>query len=663
MDVPLHSDFVNRPSEAPSPCCGFVGRAALCALAIALFAACLASPASAQVYTFDAPQVALEGRPFTVTVTGAPADSAAAYVLRVDGREVGPMQLLEGGALAIENVSIDDAGGARLEVIQDGTVAAIHETHVIPGWISILPPVLAIAVALLFKQVIPALFLGIWVGAWATLGLTLQGLWVGLLETFQVYVLGALANPDHAAIILFSLMIGGMVGIVSRNGGMQGVVNHIVRWAKTARDGQLAAGLLGLAIFFDDYANTLVVGNTMRPVTDKLRISREKLAYIVDSTAAPVACLAFVTTWIGYEVGLIGTAVAGIEGFNESAYSIFLQSILYSFYPIFAIFFVFNVAWSPKEFGPMLAAERRARRTGQVLSEGAQVDAAAVADDGGELAAKKNVPHRSVNAIVPVLVLVVAVLAGLYATGEGDSLRDIIGSADSYRSLMWASLLSVIVAAALSIGQRILSLNETIDAWYAGLKAMLYAMIILVLAWGLSDITTVLHTADYLVSILGESLPPGVIPAIIFVIAAATAFATGTSWGTMGILMPLVIPLAWAVLEINGMADPEHYYLIYSSVSCVLAGAVWGDHCSPISDTTILSSMASGCDHIEHVRTQLPYALVVGVVGILVGTLPTGFGFPWWMSMLIGAAILFVGLRVFGKEVQPYVPGENKPIR
>ncbi len=603
----------------------------------------------AQDYEWDAPRVVLVDRPFNIEITGGAPDSAASFALRVDGRHDFPMQHSPDGTLRAGGVTLRTFGKANLDLVRDGSVVASRDAQVIPGWISVLPPVIAIAVALLFKQVIPALFLGVWIGAWAALGIDLSGLWGGLLETFQVYVLDALANPDHAAIILFSLMIGGMVGIVSRNGGMQGVVNYIVRWADSARDGQIATGVLGLVIFFDDYANTLVVGNTMRSVTDKLRISREKLAYLVDSTAAPVACLAFVTTWIGYEVGLIGTAVAGIDGFDESAYSVFLQSILYSFYPIFAVFFVFNVAWSPKEFGPMLRAERRARRTGQVLSPGAKVDEAAA--KGEELGAKPGVPHRAFNAIAPVLVLVVSVLVGLYVTGEGDTLRDRIGSADSYRSLMWGSLLGVVIAAALSVSQRVLNLNETIDAWYAGLKSMLYAMIILVLAWALSDVTNVLHTADYLVSVLGESLPAGVIPALVFLIAAATAFATGTSWGTMGILMPLVVPLAWAVLELNGMADPEHYYVIYSSVSCVLAGAVWGDHCSPISDTTILSSMASGCDHIDHVRTQLPYAMLVGVVAIGLGTLPTGFGFPWWISMLVGLAVLFVGLRVLGQDV------------
>jgi Na+/H+ antiporter NhaC len=427
-----------------------------------------------------------------------------------------------------------------------------------------------------------------------------------------------------------------------------------VGWANTPRRAQLATGTLGVGMFFDDYANTLVVGNTMRPVTDRLKVSREKLAYIVDSTAAPVACVAFVTTWIGYEVGLVGTAVEGLDGFNQGAYSIFLSSLAYSFYPWLALYFVFVVANSSRDFGPMARAEIRARTTGQVVSPQAKLDKAAE-EDNDEMRPKDDIPLRAYNAVIPILVLVGTVLGGLYVTGEGESLRDIIGSADSYTSLIWGSLLGVLTAAVLSVGQRLLSLEETVEAWYGGLKSMLFAMIILVLAWALSDITGVLHTADYLVSVLGTTLPPGVVPAIIFVLAAATAFATGSSWGTMGILMPLVVPLVWAVLQANNMADPSNYHIMYSAVSCVLAGSVWGDHCSPISDTTILSSMASGCDHIDHVRTQLPYAMSVGLVALLVGTLPAGFGFPWWLSLLIGAVLLSGALRLFGTPVDTQV--------
>ena len=280
----------------------------------------------------------------------------------------------------------------------------------------------------------------------------------------------------------------------------------------------------------------------------------------------------------------------------------------------------------------MYTAEQRARTLGQVSSgsigEQDEKDHQAIEPIPGK-------PQRAFNALIPVVSLIAVVLIGLYVTGygEGKNLRQIIGDADSYKALMWGSLVSVFVAAALSLGQRILTLEETMEAWFAGLRDMLFALIILVLAWALSAVTEVLHTADFLVSILGDSLPPGTIPVLIFCISAITGFATGSSWGAMGILMPLVIPLTWAVLEANAMADAAHYHIIYSTVSCVLAGAVWGDHCSPISDTTILSSMASDCDHIEHVRTQLPYALTVGMVAIFIGTLPTGFGVPWWISM------------------------------
>jgi len=365
-----------------------------------------------------------------------------------------------------------------------------------------------------------------------------------------------------------------------------------------------------------------------------------------------VTCVALISTWIGYEVGLIGDAIAQIDGFTEAPYSVFLGSIAYSFYTLLAMFFVFLVAFSGRDFGPMYHAEVRARTTGQVLGPDAKVDAAA--GGASELVAKDDHPERAFNALFPVFVLITGVLIGLYVTGRGDGsegLREIIGNADSYKALMWASLLGALTAATLSIVQRILTLGEVVDAWYAGLKAMLIAMIILVLAWSLSEVTNVLHTAPYLVSILGDWLAPGLVPALVFILSAATAFATGSSWGTMGILMPLVIPLVWAVLVVNNMANPENYSIIYSTAACVLGGSVWGDHCSPISDTTILSSMASGSDHIDHVRTQLPYAMLVGGVGLLLGTVPTGFGFPWWLSLVIGVAVLVVVHRFLGKPV------------
>lgn len=577
---------------------------------------------------------------------------AGAFSVVVGGSEHALVEQDDGSWLA-SGVIVSEAGEIQIQLKSSGQLVATASTRSMPGWLSILPPFLAILIALLFKRVVPSLFLGLWFGAMLAIGISFQGAWGGMLDAFEVYVLGALSNPDHASIILFSFMIGGMVGIISKNGGMQGVVNRIVKWASTPQRGQIATGILGIAIFFDDYANSLVVGNTMRPVTDRLRISREKLAYIVDSTAAPVSCIALVTTWIGFEVGLIGTALESLPDVQASAYGMFLSSIPYSFYPILAVFFVFAVAATRRDFGPMYRAELRAHQTGQLLGPDAQVDAAAAS--GKEMAPKEGIPHRMVNAVVPVLVLIGSVLVGLYVTGttgEAQTLRDIMREANSYTALMWASLLGVLAAAFLSAVQRILTVGEIVEAWYSGLKGMLFAMIILVLAWSLSDITEVLYTAEYLVTVLGDTLHPGVVPAIVFVLAAATAFATGSSWGAMGILLPLVLPLTWAVMTANNMTDMASYHIMYSAVASILAGSVWGDHCSPISDTTILSSMASGCDHIDHVRTQLPYAAFVGAVAILVGTLPTGFGFPWWLSMIIGMAVLIGGLKTFGKSVE-----------
>ena len=608
----------------------------------------------------DVPDPVLTGIAFSVTVPG---DSSLAEAGTPRVRTGDQTHALSYDAAneqwTAEGVTVPSSGGATVQVVAGGQTLRSADTRAIPGWLSILPPLLAIGMALLYRRVVPALFFGVWIGAVLAIGFTPWAAFKGLLDTLQVYVLGALADGSHAAIILFSLMIGGMVGIISKNGGTLGIVERLTGWASDSGRGQIVTGMLGISIFFDDYANSLIVGNTMRPVTDRLRISREKLAYIVDSTAAPISTLAFVTTWIGYQVGLLGTAIESIDGFSQGAYSVFLSSLPYNFYPFLALFFVFLIAYTQYDFGPMYAAEKRARDTGEVLGEEAKVDEAAA--EGEALQPPAGTPLRAFNAIIPIVVLVGGVLAGLYATGiqvvgAEAPLKDIIGEADSYTALMWGSLLGVLVAAALSLGQGILDLEQTVEAWYEGLKSMLFAMIILVLAWALSNITEVLHTADYLVSVLGETLPPGVVPAIIFVLAAATAFATGSSWGTMGILMPLVVPLVWAILDQNGMSDPAHYHILYSAVSCVLAGAVWGDHCSPISDTTILSSMASGCDHIEHVRTQLPYALSVGTVAILFGTLPAGFGMPVWVGLLVGGVLLYGLLRVAGTPIPTYTP-------
>jgi len=592
--------------------------------------------------------IGLTGVAMEIVVTDAGPGEVVA--VSVDGEDLWATADGDGRAV-ISNVVIEDIGAVEIVAVADSE-SATAQLRVLPGWISLMPAFLAIAVALAIRNVVPALLLGLWLGATALQSFSPIGAGKGLMDTFAVFIVNALANPDHAAIIAFSMMIGGMVGIITRNGGMGSVVRMIVSRAKTAVGGQVAVWFMGLMIFFDDYANTLVVGNTARPITDHLKISREKLAYIVDSTAAPVVCIALITTWIGYEVSLIDDALQGIDQLSHiAAYTVFLHSIPYSFYPILAVTFVLIVSSTGRDIGPMYAAELRARQGQVEPSTGDKMPAL----EGDTLEPKPNVPLRAANAFVPILVLITGLGVSLYITGEGETVTDIIGSSDPYKAMMWASFAGALAAAGMSIGQRILSAHETVDAWYGGARATLFGMIVLILAWSMSDITGDLNAKGYLISILGDSLPVVLVPAIVFLMAAVTAFATGTSWGTMGILMPLVIPLAWAVMSVSGMADMTGMHILYSSVACTLAGAVWGDHCSPISDTTVLSSIASGCDHIEHVRTQMPYALLVGVVAILIGTVPGAYGLSPWISIFAGVAVLYGVLRYFGRKADDFV--------
>lgn len=509
-----------------------------------------------------------------------------------------------------------------------------------PTIIALFPPIIAIAAAFLLRQVIVALFLGIWFGAWIVNGSGAGGVFVGLVDVVDKYAVTALSNHDHIMIILTSLFIGGMMGVVSANGGMMGVVELILKWAKSKKQVQLSATFMGFFIFFDDYANSLITGNTMRPLTDKKRISREKLAYIVDSTAAPVASVAVISLWIAYQVSLIKSATQAIDGL-PAPYSMFLHSLAYSFYPMLALLFVFMVILTARDFGPMLKAERRAAKgdvTGNARAQGLNTD--------------KVTCSSALNAIVPTAVLMLTVVLGIFITGEGNTLQEIVGSSNSLLALTLGGFFGAIVAIVISLVNSPLSLDDIFDAWLAGLNTVSGAIVVLVLSWSLAQVTKDLNTASYLVSLLGDSIPAELLPTTVFILSAIIALGTGTSWGTMAILMPLVIPLCWQLLSINsGVVAPTDMHLLYSSIAAVLTGAVWGDHCSPISDTTILSSMASQCHHVDHVRTQMPYALLVGVVAILIAALPVGFGMPWWIGYLLAAMSLLLILRYFGDKI------------
>ncbi|MBR0539004.1 MAG: hypothetical protein IJK36_02100 [Bacteroidales bacterium] len=520
-----------------------------------------------------------------------------------------------------------------------------------PLWMSILPPLVAIVMALLIKEVISSLFVGILTG---TFLMALYGgaspasaLGGGLLRVVDTYVVGSLFDADHVTIIVFTLIIGGMVRIITVNGGMQGVVNWLSRRAHGPRSGQLMTFLMDLCIFFDDYSNTLVVGNTMRPVADKLKVSREKLAYIVDSTSAPVVAVAFVTTWIGAELSYIQDGIRAI-GLEASAYSVFFHSLAYSFYPFLTLGFVLMIIFSGRDFGPMLKAERKARNASAMEIE----------MTNGVLK-----PAHVIDALIPLAVLIFGTIMGLIVTGYDASvwhaetgffsqLSATIGAANSYKALLWASLLSLLTTIVMTLLRGDMEFGKIMEEMVEGFKAMFNAVLILTMAWSIALVTKDMHTAEFVSQLLLQwSLSPWLVPVLTFALAALIGFSTGTSWGTMAILYPLILPASWLLCQEQGLNVEATMPLFYNVVASVLAGSVMGDHCSPISDTTIMSSLASSCNHMQHVSTQMPYALTVGATALLMGVLPTALGLPSWVAFLTGFAVLWLVVRFVGKKV------------
>lgn len=530
----------------------------------------------------------------------------------------------------------------------------------IPLWMSILPPLLSIFLALLTKQVIISLFAGILIGAWTFNGMTIIALGKGFLYTIDTLIVNALIDSGHASVIIFSMLIGGMVAIISKNGGMHGIVDKLSKYANSSKNTQLVTWFMGILIFFDDYANTLIVGNTMRPISDKYKISREKLAYIVDSTAAPVAAIALITTWIGAELGYISDALEQIS-LDQSPYIIFLNSLKYSMYPILTLAFMFILIKSGKDFGPMYHAEKNAREESDFNTHSKKN---LVSKEQEEFEPDPSTPKYAFNGLMPILVLVATTIIGLFVTGyssetwnNNDSflnkLSITIGMADSYTALLWSSSIGVLTSIALSLMSKTLNATQSVEAMISGFKTMLPTMIILLLAWSLAETTTILHTSDFLINQFIGVVSVKWIPAITFILAGLISFSTGTSWGTMAILYPLLLPLTWSLGLESHMTEATLLPIFYNVVASVLGGAVLGDHCSPISDTTVLSSMASGCNHIEHVRTQMTYALCIGFISILLGSILMVFvNVPFIIVFLLGIAYCYLVVHIFGKNIE-----------
>jgi Na+/H+ antiporter NhaC len=504
------------------------------------------------------------------------------------------------------------------------------------GFLSILPPLLAIVLAIATRQVIVSLFLAVWLGASFLHGSPVAGFF----RSIDTYMLESAADPWYAAILIFTMIIAGTLGLVTKAGGAQAIADALTSKAKTARGGMLSAWLMGMIIFFDDYSSCIIAGNTARPITDSLKISREKLSYIIDSTAAPVATFALISTWIGFELGVIGEGFAAIGQEEVPVYLIFLQTIPYRFYSIFALALVLILSITMKDYGPMYNAEVRARTTGLLLREGAEPLSAT---DTELLKPAEGTPLRWFNFVIPIVVILAATFVGLYYAGNGPEvgLMAAFGDADSSVVLLWSSSLGALVTLIMVLAQRLVPLQEAIDTIINGAKSVFPALIILVLAWALSYISGELGAADYLVGLVERSgITATFLPLLIFIISCFMAFAMGTSWGVMGIVIPLALPIAAAI---GGEA------FLIPTLGAVLTGAIFGDHCSPLSDTTILSSTGAGSDHIDHVRTQIPYALTAAVVSGVFGFIPAGLGVHPVISIILGLVALVVFVKLVGK--------------
>lgn len=612
----------------------------------------------------------------------------------------------------------------------------------VPGRLSLLPPLVAILVALIFRRTLLALFLGILAGAIFLAhdgGLPwLPALGSGFLDVFRVFLWKELIDTFRVEIIGFVILLVAMVGVMGRSGGVTGLINLLLGFARTVRSTLLVTWGMGMLIFFDDYANCLLVGNTMRPLTDRLRISREKLAYIVDSTAAPVAGVSLLSTWIAYEVSTFSAHLPA-AGIQEDAYEIFLRTIPYRYYCIFTLMFVVLTIVTRRDYGPMRRAEERARATGLLVREGGTP---MVSDEATRIEPREGMPTHWWHAALPISLVLVATMVSIFVEGGGLavlsenpasllSLRGLDGAkgitdilfdgsggkpifvgafagyvlamfltgsnitrlamvggvaagallqarvAEALGGMDWVqstrvgelilgSLDYVAYAAAFGAGAVVLGLlSKVVPAWsntrreflpagdlrrasLSSIRALFFAVLILFQAWMIGTVCAQMGTADYLVALMSGSVSAVMLPVLLFVAACLVAFSTGSSWSTMAILLPNVVALAASVGEAEGIGALS---MVVLCIGAVLEGSIFGDHCSPISDTTVLSSVSSASDHVDHVRTQAPYALTTAAIAIGLGYIPT-VALDWWstpMALGTGFAAMLLILLVFGR--------------
>ncbi len=487
---------------------------------------------------------------------------------------------------------------------------------------AIIPSVFIIGCAILTRRIVFSLLAGLWLGS------TILCSWnpfLGFLKMLQNYIIPALGSQDHATILLYGAAFGGFIAILQKTGGVFTIGEWFALKIKSARLGQWSAFILGIFIFVDDYFSCLTVGTVMRPIFDRLKICREKLAFLVDTTAGPVCLLVPLSTWVAYVVGLIGPELQKYEGLQHgNAFMVYLSTIPLNFYAIFAvlgtgIFLTANIS-----FGAMYRAEERTRTTGDLYRPGAELP---TAKEILETTPIQGIRPSLIHILLPLGVLFASLVFMFLYTGgfwaQDKPLLAVLREANFSLSILVAVLVAGGCGIVLGKIYGCFSLGQSVDHYTAGMKGMYMTFIILILAWSVSSMTKELKTAVYLKSLIQDNIATGLIPVLLFIFACGISFTTGTSYGTFAILTPIAVHLAVS------MNLPIEY-----NIAAVLSGGVFGDHCSPVSDTTILSSVGSACNLMDHTITQLPYAL------LFAGSSALAFGLiawiPYWIAALAG---------------------------
>lgn len=510
------------------------------------------------------------------------------------------------------------------------------------GILSLLPPLVALVLCFLTKEVIASLFLGVLTGG---LLIAKGNIFAAVAHSWD-WSSAQLLDPWQAEYFLFLFVVGGGIGIMYKLGGGLALVRKLEKKVNTSKRGEALIWLLGLVIFFNEYANTAIVGTASKSLSDRLRLSREKFSYLLDSTAAPVSGLAPISDWAGFQTNTIAMSMATLGGaaaIGASAYTIWLRSIPYMFYCWFAIALVLIIALTQRNFGPMMKHEYRARTEGKLLREGA-VPAGSVEEEVGEVIEKRLTVWTF---ILPIFTLIGLSLFGMWWTGgntEASSFSAALGDSDTALALLWGAFGMVVVGMTMGLALKIMTFSELMSTFMNGAKTMFVAFLLMVFAWALKASCDAVGTAEYAVGVILPLVEnaPLILPIMVFLVCMLLSFSLGTSWGTMAIITPIAFPLV--ISATGGVLTP----IVYATVGAVLSGAIFGDHCSPISDTTIVSSTFAGDDHMDHVTSQIPYAVFAAVISVIAYLLMM-VGIGWFIILPLGVVLLYFGLILLSK--------------